>query len=222
MPVTPGALGAGHHPKPPMRTRLAILPALLAAAAIGAPAVAQVQSITLWTDANYGGVPFNFILPPAPGGLIQIPSIWNDGVTSMQWNLQPGTVLYRLRLRGTGLVALGNALAGAGGAPELSVRTTFQAPTLFTLDLRQGASTTAGLHTIGFQQALVSFAGGLLVPTPDLLVAFATDAAGEAQLPLTWPSFLPPGFEVYAQSWLADPSGPQQLTASNAWKLTRL
>jgi hypothetical protein len=130
--------------------------------------------------------------------------------------------LYRLRLRGTGLVSLGNALPGAGGAPELSVRTTFQAPTLFTLDLRQGASTTAGLHAIGFQQALVPFAGGLLVPTPDLLVAFATDAAGEAQLPLTWPSFLPPGFEVYAQSWLADPSGPQQLTASHAWKLTRL
>tara|TARA_R110002072_G_scaffold186086_2_gene342986 strand:+ start:2991 stop:4553 length:1563 start_codon:yes stop_codon:yes gene_type:complete len=130
--------------------------------------------------------------------------------------------LYRLRLRGTGLVSLGNALAGAGGAPELSVSTTFQAPTLFTLDLRQGASTTAGLHAIGFQQALAPFAGGLLVPTPDLLVAFATDAAGEAQLPLFWPSFLPPGFRVYAQSWLADPSGPQQLTASNAWQLTRL
>tara|TARA_R110002072_G_scaffold186086_2_gene342988 strand:+ start:5227 stop:6711 length:1485 start_codon:yes stop_codon:yes gene_type:complete len=134
----------------------------------------------------------------------------------------PGGGFYRLRLVGTGAVDLGNELAGAAGAPGLAIETAFGATTAFVLRVDGGAPSTGGLHAFGFGLALTPFAGGVLVPSADILVAFATDAAGAAQLPLAWPSFLPPGFRVWTQSWLADPSGPQQLTATSGWQVTRL
>jgi len=93
LPVTRPATPAT-APDPPgtMRTTLAAL-STLAFATVGAVLPAQ-QIVTLWTDSGYSGFPLVLPLPPQPGGLIPIPSNWNDEVTSMQWNLQPGTVLY--------------------------------------------------------------------------------------------------------------------------------
>ena len=67
--------------------------------------------------------------------------------------------------------------------------------------------------------ANVPFLGGTLVPLPDLIVLLTTNFRGEINLPYTWPSGFPPGFPMYLQYFVEDPSGPRGFSASNAVRL---
>ena len=62
-----------------------------------------------------------------------------------------------------------------------------------------------------------SFAGGVLVPTFDLIVnGLSTDGAGSASLSGAWPSGVPGGFTLYAQTLVVDAAAPHGLSFSNA------
>ena len=69
----------------------------------------------------------------------------------------------------------------------------------------------------GFSVAGAPLLGGILVPTPDLLIlnAATVDGYGMASLSAHWPPGLPSGVEVYFQFWVRDPVAPFGYSATN-------
>ena len=72
-----------------LRTALTGLAGLLLATS----ATAQVQTVTLYQDSVYRGASITLPLPPAGVPLV-FPSSFRNRVTSLRWNLAPGTVVY--------------------------------------------------------------------------------------------------------------------------------
>ncbi|MBI5849732.1 MAG: hypothetical protein HZB39_01630 [Planctomycetes bacterium] len=68
---------------------------------------------------------------------------------------------------------------------------------------------------IGATAIYANLLGALFVPSPDIVVALASDAAGGMTLPLTWPA-APPRITLYAQVFALDAAAPQGLSGSNA------
>ena len=122
----------------------------------------------------------------------------------------------------TGYTDLGGALAGSGGL----------APTLVGAGPLAGGSDNALLLThalpgtlthlvLGLSQLGAPFKGGILVPSPDLLLfGLPVDAAGASSVPVGMPSGVPAGASVYAQHWVVDPAGPKGFAVSNGLRLT--
>ena len=114
-------------------------------------------------------------------------------------------------------VDLGNGLAGGAGLT----------PRLIGYGTLTGNSSNQALLTnalpgsitnlvVGLTQLGAPFNGGLLVPSPDvLLLGLAVDGEGAHTLEFTWPNGLPPGITVNLQHWVADSAGPIGYTASN-------
>ena len=71
------------------------------------------------------------------------------------------------------------------------------------------------LLVVGWERVAWPFAGGVLVPSPDLVLALDTDEAGVAQLPFVLPAASPP-VEMWMQVWALDPDAPHGLVATNA------
>jgi hypothetical protein len=111
--------------------------------------------------------------------------------------------------RGRGL-----ALPGVWGTPTLSIEG----------DLDPGAATQWRLSgarpfatawvVIGVSELLAPFKEGVLLPSPDLVLALGTDVEGVLAFPLVWPA-LPAGLQLHVQAWVADPDGPVGFAASN-------
>ena len=69
---------------------------------------------------------------------------------------------------------------------------------------------------IGLQLLNAPFKGGVLQPTPDLLIAgLQTDGAGGLVLSGTWPAGLPTTLEVIWQAWIADAGASHGYAATN-------
>jgi hypothetical protein len=74
---------------------------------------------------------------------------------------------------------------------------------------------------LGTGVANLSFKGGTLVPTPDLLLAgLVTDVSGGLLLSGTLPDELPPGLQVCLQLWTVDAAGPKGFGATNGLLIT--
>jgi hypothetical protein len=70
---------------------------------------------------------------------------------------------------------------------------------------------------VGLSRLDAPFKGGVLVPSPDILIAgLVTDATGAALVSGSWPAGLPSGFAVSFQYWITDAMGPQGFAASGA------
>lgn len=110
---------------------------------------------------------------------------------------------------------LGSALAGAAGEPVLSGWGSAVPGASPLLVLSQAAPHALGLHVLGAGAAGLPLYGGELVPLPQLLVPFACDAEGTAELALAPLLGTASGFALHAQSWLLDASAPMGLAASN-------
>ncbi|GJM20218.1 MAG: hypothetical protein DHS20C15_01330 [Planctomycetota bacterium] len=114
--------------------------------------------------------------------------------------------------------------AGTGGAvPQLSGSGTLTPGSDNSLTLSDALplTTTALLSGLGLEQ--LPFKGGVLVPTPDLLLnallALPVNAQGEQALSFAWPADVPTGTKLYLQHWVADPAGPFGFSASNGLEL---
>ncbi len=122
---------------------------------------------------------------------------------------------YRLQVRGFGdWSSLGNALAGTNGFPALSGSGALAAGSTLTLSLVNALPSAPGLHVVGVVRWDLPLFGGVLVPTPDVLVPFATDAQGAASLAKLLANT--PAVPLYVQSWVVDAGAPELLSASNA------
>lgn len=124
-----------------------------------------------------------------------------------EWRTQPD---WRNRLHG---------LAGATGVPELLGRGSTQGGSSLSWTI-EGPPSTLSVLAAGLQRLDLPLFGGLLVPSPDVLLMLVTDTAGAATTTLLLPASTAPGLEILSQAWLFDPSGPQGLTATNALQCT--
>jgi hypothetical protein len=110
---------------------------------------------------------------------------------------------------------LGAALAGTNGVPALTGSGSLAPATPVTLaasDLLASASYTL---IVGVSQLDAPFAGGTLVPSPDVFVVLATDASGGSVLSSTWPTGVPSGVQFFLQAWQADAGAVAGWAATN-------
>ena len=111
---------------------------------------------------------------------------------------------------------LGHALAGTVGEPKLvgSGNLCPGAPgSLVLSDARPGGTTwlVAGLSSLW-----APFKGGVLLPSPDVVVPLPVDVFGGCTVPFTFPIGIPEGTPIWFQHWIPDRAGPKGFAASNA------
>jgi hypothetical protein len=111
---------------------------------------------------------------------------------------------------------LGSGLAGTHGIPSLTGSGTLQAGAAVTFALSGALENTPGFLGLGLSRIDLPLFGGILVPYPDLVVSTTTNGSGASAKTLNWPSGLPAGTQLYAQTWIVDPSGLLGFAASNA------
>lgn len=73
----------------------------------------------------------------------------------------------------------------------------------------------AGLSAVG-----LPLFGGLLVPSPDLLLVGLTDAVGRSGFGLTIPTAVGPGLSLWFQSWCLDAGAVQGFSATSAQRVS--
>ncbi|MCB9897009.1 MAG: hypothetical protein H6825_03280 [Planctomycetes bacterium] len=121
---------------------------------------------------------------------------------------------------GSPFTDLGHGLAGTNGVPTLTGTGTLAAgsPTTLALDGALGSSTT--YFVLGASLLSAPFKGGVLVPSPDVVIPVPTSPSGELDLAFAWP-VLAPGTTIAFQHWIADGAGPAGFAASNGLLATQ-
>jgi hypothetical protein len=117
--------------------------------------------------------------------------------------------------------SLGFGLAGSAGVPVLvgSGTPAPSAPVAFHLS---GAAPLApSLMVASLGRVDLPIFGGVLVPTPEILIPFVTLGDGGYTLGATWPASSTTGTTVYLQTWTIDALAVQGLSASNALEATQ-
>lgn len=116
---------------------------------------------------------------------------------------------------------LGHGLAGQNGIPVLTGQGAQTAGGPVGIQLSGGAPSSIGILVVGFSRVDLPFAGGTLVPFPDVVVQpIPLDANGGFALGTNWPAGAPVGIDTWYQTWILDAAGPQGYSASNALKAT--
>ncbi|HEX5010750.1 MAG TPA: choice-of-anchor tandem repeat NxxGxxAF-containing protein [Planctomycetota bacterium] len=114
-------------------------------------------------------------------------------------------------------VDVGHALAGTAGKPRLRGEGGLASGTAGALHLTSARASAPVWLLAGFSEALVSFKGGVLVPSVDLPAwLFASSPSGALNLVWSsWPPGVPPCTELVIQMWVIDAAGPKGAAASN-------
>jgi Tol biopolymer transport system component len=170
------------------------------------------------------------IVAPVPTGSTGCGISWDGRLVAFESKLNslvPGDVnanydlFVRDRRTSAGWFDLGAELDGASGAPTLEAWGGLASSGSTLLRLRGLQPLAIGAHAIGVSRLDLPLFGGVLVPSLDVLLPFAADAAGERSDVLGWPTGLAAGLDVYVQSWALDGGAPQGLAATRAlWART--
>jgi hypothetical protein len=111
---------------------------------------------------------------------------------------------------------LGQGMAGTHGIPALQGQGLLLPQTPIAVMLSGALEFSQAALVIGFSHLAAPFKGGVLLPTPDLVMSgLATKGSGGFTLASTWPAGVPSGFELFVQAWIPDPAAAQGLSASN-------
>lgn len=77
---------------------------------------------------------------------------------------------------------------------------------LNTLVLSDALPSSSVFLVAGFSELAVPFQGGILGPSPDILVAgLPTSGLGGLEIPFALPASTPPGLKFWIQMWVTDP-----------------
>ena len=114
-------------------------------------------------------------------------------------------------------ISLGNSLAG-NFAPTLTGSGSLAGGGSFTLAFVGMPPSSAGPLFVGLSPINVAFKGGVLVPSPDIIITLAT-GSGSLSLPAGMPVGVPSNFALYLHAWFPDAGGPAGADATNALKL---
>lgn len=137
--------------------------------------------------------------------------VWSGAATSLYWARN------ELGVPLPDWPTLEGALAGSGPAPLLQGDGDLTPGSVITLSLSGALPGSMTALVVGLSSASVPFKGGLLVPSPDLILAgLPVDGNGDHVLVSVWPSGIPAGQCLWFQHWNSDPGGPANFAASNA------
>lgn len=115
---------------------------------------------------------------------------------------------------------LGNGMAGSYGIPLLFGEGTFAGGSTVTLTIEKALENVVSAIVVGGFPVNTPIYGGVLVPSPDLIVYGVTPPVGPMVASAVWPFGFPSGISFWFQSWFVDPAGPQGFAASNAVRAT--
>lgn len=110
---------------------------------------------------------------------------------------------------------LGGGAWGTYGKPNLAGAGDLTAGSATRLSVRGGREASSAFLVAGLDVIDAAVKGGVLVPSPDLLIPLVTDGTGALDLVFPW-QVLPPGIEATVQVWIDDPEGPKGWSATNA------
>lgn len=122
--------------------------------------------------------------------------------------------LHTVRLTDGQWVPVGDGLAGTTGIPQLTGSGVPAGAEPVTLSIDGALPGATTFLVVGAEPVDLPLKGGTLVPSPELVIALATDAAGSAQLDAHWPADIPVGQTVLFQAWVQDAGGPAGWAAS--------
>jgi hypothetical protein len=110
---------------------------------------------------------------------------------------------------------LGQGMGGTFGVPQLQGDGPLLPGTQLSLDLSGAHPFSTGVWVVGYQQADLPFATGVVVPSPDHVLPLSTDGNGEASAGGQWWTGATSGWALYFQAWVFDFGAPALWTASN-------
>lgn len=199
------------------------------------------QGISAFTpaiDINDSG---DIIATGSKGFPIEVGMLWRNGTPIDLGTLPGGTISRARRLNDAGEIVgeantsnggpfhavkwsvtpigwadLGHGLGGSAGVPQLTGTGSLTAGSTIHWSLAAAKPSAPAWIAAGFSQIHYPFAGGLLVPAPDVVLPIVTDTSGGANLDVFIPVALPNGSSVVVQVWVLDPLGPAGFAASNA------
>lgn len=97
---------------------------------------------------------------------------------------------------------LGRSLAGPSGFARLDGVGPLVDEGDITIEVRRAEPFTTSMLVTGFSELAAPFAGGVLVPSPDVLVTgLVTNGVGGLELAAVLPQGAPPGVELFVQLW---------------------
>ncbi|HTE06425.1 MAG TPA: lamin tail domain-containing protein [Planctomycetota bacterium] len=112
--------------------------------------------------------------------------------------------------------AVGPGLAGSAGVPQLLGSGLMVTGKTITLALTGGLPAGSAALVIGLGNVSAPFKGGVLVPSPNLLLAgLPLDGAGALALVTAWPAGIPSAVTLYYQDWIADAAAIHGFSSSN-------
>lgn len=151
---------------------------------------------------------------PCPGG----PSPWASpschSLTDPAWSFTNAFRAYTV-----GTFSSYGAGYGVPGAPLLSATGDLQGADLFTLHVTGAPANAASMLLVGTTRFDAPYYGATLLASPDLLVPFATDAAGAWNFAALWPLGLPPATTILLQAWHVAAAAPQGFAATQGLEL---
>jgi len=116
---------------------------------------------------------------------------------------------------------LGGAVAGAHGVPKLLGKGPLVSDGEISFTLAEALENAPLILVVGLSTLNLPFKGGLLVPSPDILLfGLATDVYGTTTLAATLPPSLPSGLTIVLQEWIQDPAAVNGFAATTGISAT--
>ena len=110
----------------------------------------------------------------------------------------------------------GQGLAGTLGTPKLLGTGLLFPNKVVKLRLQNVPGGLTAALIAGLANLSAPFKGGVLVPSPSIIVTPLITTPAGLTLSAAWPGPFPSGVDLYFQFWIADPAGPAGFSASNA------
>lgn len=111
---------------------------------------------------------------------------------------------------------LGHGLSSPAATPSLTGSGTLEPGAVATYHIDSAPKSAAAFWVLGVGELMAPFRGGILVPTPDLVVpGLSTQPNGKLDFALKWPNTLPSGLTLYHQFWFVDGTAALGFSSSN-------
>jgi len=135
---------------------------------------------------------------------------------TLRWEITPDAREWVTAiLAGASWEDVGGGLAGFLGTPSVDGTGIMTAGSTLTLQLGNTLPVTTAYLVLGLGQVGVPFKGGVLVPTPDVVLGGLSVVSQSLELSTTFPPGVPSGSQLVYQFWVQDVTGPAGFTASN-------
>lgn len=183
-------------------------------------AVVNENSDTIAVLPNNGfggfGVAQLFATGNDPGHICGVDFDGNGAVDLVTTNEAGDSISLLFNAVDSAFTDLGFALAGTRGDPTLEGIGTLEPLSTTTAVIGNGRAGASAYLILGLHRLDLPFAGGTLVPAPDVLLPCVLDAGGGHVFQDTWPDNAVTGDEYWFQGWIFDPMGPKKFAATNA------